>query len=140
MASLNKVFLIGYLVADPELKSTASGASVCEFTIGVGRKYSKSSDGNSVSDFINIVAWRQQAEFVAKYFKKGMAILVCGSIQQRSYKDKEGKKRYLIEVVTDEVSFVEKKKEGSSFDVPNFTDTIEVPNFQEIDGADDLPF
>jgi single-strand DNA-binding protein len=113
---------------------------VCEFTIGVNRKYTKSSDGNSVSDFINIVAWRQQAEFVSKYFKKGMAILVCGSIQQRSYKDKEGKKRYLIEVVTDEVSFVEKKKEGSSFDVPNFTDTIEVPNFQEIDGADDLPF
>ena len=140
MASLNKVFLIGYLVSDPELKSTTSGANECEFTIGVNRKYTKSSDGNSVSDFINIVAWRQQAEFVSKYFKKGMAILVCGSIQQRSYKDKEGKKRYLIEVVTDEVSFVEKKKEGSSFDVPNFTDTIEVPNFQEIDGADDLPF
>ena len=102
--SFNKCILVGNLTADPELKQSASGVSVCSFNIAVNRKYNK--DGNNECDFITIVAWRQQAEFVCKYFKKGNPILVCGSIQTRSWSDKQGGKRYATEVVADEVTFV----------------------------------
>lgn len=104
MASLNKVILIGYMVADPELKQTGGGVSVCSFRIGVGRRMSK----EPVSDFIDIVAWRQAAEFVCKYFRKGNPIQVVGSLQGRSWEDKQGQKRYTLEVVADELGFVEK--------------------------------
>lgn len=108
MASLNKVILIGYMVADPELKQTGGGVSVCSFRIGVGRKMSK----EPVSDFIDIVAWRQAAEFVCRYFRKGQPIQVVGSLQGRSWEDKQGQKRYTLEVVADELGFVEKQGEG----------------------------
>ena len=104
MASFNKCFLIGNLTADPELKQSGSGISVCSFDIAVNRKYNK--DGNNAVDFITIVAWRSQAEFVCKYFKKGKPILVCGQLQTRSWTDKQGNKRISTEVVADEVSFV----------------------------------
>lgn len=104
MADLNKVILMGHITADPELKATQSGVSVCSFSIGVNRRYSKDQAQQGV-DFINIVAWRQQAEFVCKYFKKGQAIVVCGSLQTRNWTDNNGQKRYATEVVADEVSF-----------------------------------
>ncbi len=110
MASLNKVILIGYMVADPELKQTGGGVPVCSFRIGVGRRMSK----ENVSDFIDIVAWRQAAEFVCKYFRKGMPIQVVGSLQGRSWQDQQGQKRYTLEVVADELSFVEKQGDGSA--------------------------
>ena len=104
MASFNKVILIGNIVADPELKQTQGGLSVCSFNIAVNRKFSK--DGEQACDFITIQAWRQTAEFVTKYFKKGQPILVCGQLQTRSWTDSQGQKRYATEVVADEVSFV----------------------------------
>jgi single-strand DNA-binding protein len=104
MASFNKVILIGNLTSDPELKQSGSGISVCSFNIAVNRKYNK--DGNNECDFITVVAWRSQAEFVCKYFKKGKPILVCGQLQTRSWTDKQGNKRISTEVVADEVSFV----------------------------------
>ena len=104
MASFNKVILIGNVCSDPELKQSQSGISVCSFSIAVNRKYNK--DGNNEVDFFTIVAWRQQAEFVCKYFKKGKPILVCGQLQTRSWTDKQGNKRTAVEVVADEVSFV----------------------------------
>ena len=104
MASFNKVILIGNLTADPELKQTQSGVSVCTFNIAVNRKYNK--DGNNECDFITIQTWRQTAEFVSRYFKKGKPILVCGQLQTRNWTDKDGNKRYATEVVADEVSFV----------------------------------
>ena len=102
MASFNKVILIGNMTADPELKQTTGGESVTSFSIAVNRKYSK----NNECDFITIVAWKERAEFVCRYFKKGTPILVCGQLQTRSWTDAQGNKRTNVEVVADEVSFV----------------------------------
>ena len=142
MASLNKVILIGHLTADPELKQTQSGVSVTSFSIGVTRKYSRPGE-QSQSDFINIVAWRQNAEFICKYFKKGNAICVCGSIQTRSYDAADGSKRYVTEVVADEATFVEKKNEkGEEYrSMPYSSDKVDdTPKFEEIAEDSDLPF
>lgn len=104
MASFNKVILMGNLTADPELKQTQSGISACTISIAVNRRRSKE-DNNDV-DFFNVQTWRQTAEFVSRYFKKGKPILVCGQLQTRSWTDNNGNKRTATEVVADEVSFV----------------------------------
>ena len=137
MASLNKVILIGNITHDLEIKQTPSGVSVCSFSIAVNRKYSK--DGEQKTDFINIVAWRNTADFIARYFKRGNAICICGSIQTRSWTDNNGNKRYATEVIADEASFVESKKESSSDDL-GYTPTMPAPQFEEVSGDDDLPF
>jgi single-strand DNA-binding protein len=111
MASLNKVILIGHMTADPELKQSTSGVSVCSFSIGVSRRYTKGEQQQT--DFITIVAWRQQAEFVCRYFKKGSSICVCGSLQTRTWTDNRNNKRYATEVIADEVSFVERKENAA---------------------------
>ena len=154
MADLNKVILMGHMTADPELKQTTSGISVCSFSIGVNRRYSKADQGQRSVDFINIVAWRQQAEFVSRYFKKGSSIVICGSIQTRDWTDNQGQKRYATEVVADEVSFgAPAASQGSNGDVkpqgqsytpqaygsPSFNST-ESANFEEIPGDESLPF
>ena len=153
MADLNKVILIGHMTADPELKQTASGISVCSFSIGVNRRYSKADQGQQSVDFINIVSWRQQAEFVSRYFKKGSCIVVCGSLQTRNWTDNQGQKRYVTEVVADEVSFGApasqnansgEKSEGqaytpAAYGAPSFN-SAPAANFEEIPGDDSLPF
>ena len=131
MASLNKVILIGHLTADPERKQTPNGVSVCSFSIGVNRKYTKGEQAQT--DFINIVAWRQTADFITRYFRKGSAICICGSIQTRSWTDQNGSKRYVTEVVADEVSFAESKKTENNAPTP-------APAFEEIGADEDLPF
>ena len=110
---MNRVTIIGRLAADPELKQTASGISVCSFSIGVNRRYSKADQGQPSVDFINIVTWRQQAEFVSRYFKKGRPICIVGSLQSRSWTANDGSKRYATEVVADEVSFVTSAAAGA---------------------------
>lgn len=143
--SFNKVILIGNMTADPELKQTQGGLSVCSFNIAVNRSF-KGENGQQDVDFISIVAWRQQAEFVCKYFKKGQAILICGQIQTRSYTDKQNNKRTAVEVVADEVSFVGSKE--SSGDGKNEPALPYMPsaytqnsqNFEEIPGDESLPF
>ena len=150
MASFNKVILIGNMVADPELKTTPSGVNVCSFRIAVGRKFTKPNEPQQ-TDFIDIVAWRAQAEFVAKYFSKGKPILVCGSIQSRNWQDKDGNKRTTVEVIADEVSFVERKSVSDNFSgasgdpgpaAPSAYSTSyeSSPKFEEISSDDDLPF
>ena len=147
MASLNKVILIGHLTADPELKSTPNGVSVTSFSIGVSRKFTRQGE-QPQTDFINIVAWRNTAEFITKYFRKGNAICICGSIQVRSYNANDGSKRYITEVVADDATFVEKKSESSSystrtddFQAPAFaSDAGIAPKFEEVAGDEDLPF
>ncbi len=143
MASLNKVILIGHLTADPELKQTQTGVSVTSFSIGVTRRFAKAGE-QSQSDFINIVAWRQTAEFICKFFKKGNAICICGSIQTRSYDAADGTKRYVTEVVADEATFVERKNERTDdFKAPAFSSdekTEATPKFDEIADDGDLPF
>lgn len=130
MSSLNKVILIGHMTADPELKQTPNGVSVCSFSIGVKRKYSKEGD-EPPTDFINIVAWRTTAEFIAKYFRKGNAICVCGALQVRSWTANDGSKRYATEVIADEASFVERKSDSAS---------AVTPSFEELPDDADLPF
>ncbi len=109
---MNKAILVGRLTRDPELRTTGSGVSVCSFTIAINRRF-RNAEGNYDADFINCVAWRQQAELIAKYFAKGRMIGVVGSIQTRNY-DKDGQKVYITEVVVDEVDFVESKSQGET--------------------------
>ncbi len=153
MASFNKVILIGNLTADPELKQTTSGISVCSFTVAVNRRYSKAEQGQQTVDFINVVSWRQNAEFVCRYFKKGNPILVCGQLQTRTWNDPQGQKRYATEVVADEVTFVASASQnaGSGADsagaaytpaayaAPSYNNTQNA-NFEEIPNDESLPF
>lgn len=141
MASLNKVILIGHLAADPELKSTPNGVSVTSFRIGVTRPYTKQGEVPQ-TDFLDIVAWRSTAEFITKYFRKGNAICICGSIQTRSYTAHDGTKRYVHEIVADEASFIEKKSgSGAAEGVPAYASKSgEAPKFEEIESDEDLPF
>lgn len=113
--NLNKVILGGRLTANPELKQTGNGVAVTSFTIAVDRKYQK--DSEKKADFITIVAWRQTAEFICKYFTKGSAIIICGELQTRSWKDADGKNRYITEVVASEVSFAESKKASDNISI-----------------------
>ena len=113
---LNKVMLLGRLVKDPEIKSTANNTIVASFSLAVGRSYKK--EGQPDADFINIVAWGKTAEFVGKYFVKGQQVCVCGRLQTRNYDDKEGRKVYVTEVVAEEVHFADSKKDGAGTAVP----------------------
>ncbi|HOO61432.1 MAG TPA: single-stranded DNA-binding protein [Bacillota bacterium] len=108
---MNKVFLLGRLTRDPEVKKTGSDISVCSFTVAVDRRF-KNQNGERQADFINCVAWRQQADLIGKYFNKGSRINVIGSLQSRSYDDADGKKRYVTEVVVDEIEFVDTKSDN----------------------------
>ena len=154
MASFNKVILIGNMTADPELKQTAGGISVCSFSIAVNRRFAKADQGQQNVDFINVVTWRQSAEFVSRYFKKGNPILVCGQLQTRSWTDNQGAKRYATEVVADEVSFVASATQSGAqgtpaaagstytpdaYGTPSFNSTGSA-NFEEIPNDGDLPF
>ena len=143
MASFNKVILIGNMTADPELKQTPSGISVCSFSIAINRKFAK--EGEQTCDFITIQTWRQTAEFVSKYFKKGKPILVCGQLQTRTWTDNQGQKRYATEVVADEVSFVgnnettaDAKPQASAYTPSVYGGTVS-PHFEEVTDGD-LPF
>ena len=154
MADLNKVILMGHMTADPELKQTSSGISVCSFSIGVNRRYTRGDQGQQTVDFLNIVAWRQQAEFVSRYFKKGSSIVICGSLQTRNWTDNQGQKRYVTEVVADEVSFgapaaasqgagaerpAAQNYTPAAYGAPSF-DSTPSANFEEIPGDESLPF
>ena len=153
MASFNKVILIGNMTADPELKQTAGGTSVCSFSIAVNRRFAKADQAQQTVDFINIVTWRQSAEFVSRYFKKGNPILICGQLQTRTWTDNQGQKRYATEVVADEVSFVASANQtgvapvgapsGSytpdAYGAPSFNSTGSA-NFEELPSDGDRPF
>ncbi len=113
---LNSVIIMGRLTADPELRTTTSGLSVTSFTVAVDRNY-KSGDERQ-TDFINCVAWRQTADFVTRFFKKGQMIAVQGSLQVRNYEDKNGNKRTAYDVVADNISFCGSKSESGNFGAP----------------------
>ncbi len=154
--NLNKVILAGRLTADPELKQTTSGISVTSFSIAVNRRFAKQGDAVQ-ADFINCVAWRQQAELITKYFRKGSSICILGNIQTRTWTDNQGAKRYATEVIVDEVNFVDSKSERESGSSSSFmpdsmtpppeahtpafaTAQTETANFEEVADDDDLPF
>ena len=139
MLTLNKVMLCGRLVADPELKTTPSNISVTSFRLAVDRGYTKQGEEKQ-TDFIDVVCWRQTAEFVSKYFKKGSAAYVGGSIQTRSWKDKEGNNRKTVEVVADEVKFAESKRDSGKSDSDTSFSNVPSEDFHEIGDDDELPF
>ena len=149
--NLNKVVLCGRLTADPELKQTQSGIAVTTFTLAVNRRFqSRSADQQQAqADFITLVAWRQTAEFISKYFKKGSALCVTGSLQTRSWQDPQNNRRYATEVVVDEAMFVDSRNETGApasytpdaYTAPSFSTPMGgAPNFEEMKAEDDLPF
>lgn len=133
----NIAILTGRLTADPELKYTQNNVPVCSFTIAVNRQ--KRADEEQQTDFINIVAWRQNAEFISKYFQKGSLIGIEGAIQTRNYTDKNGNDRKAVEVVVKNAQFAESKKDKPAEAEPAFSDTSN-DDFTEISGDGDLPF
>ena len=140
--SFNKVILMGNLTADPELRYTQSNVPVTSFKIAVSRRFK--TENQPDADFITIVAWRGTAEFINQYFSKGKGILVCGQVQSRNWTDGEGNKRTAVEVVAEEVSFVEKKPKEDSAN-PFYNDAESLPpansDFEELIGDDgELPF
>ncbi len=144
--NINKTILGGRLTADPELRQTNSGVSVCSFTVAVNRRFSK--DGEREADFINCQAWRQTAEFICNYFKKGSSICVSGAIQTRSWEDQNGQKRFATEIVADEAYFVDGKNDAQGAEgasptnyTPDAYKSQQSAKFEEIpDNGDGLPF
>lgn len=156
---LNVAAIMGRLTADPELRTTASGISVCSFTLAVDRSFVRQGEERQ-ADFINVVAWRSTAEFICKYFTKGQMMAVTGSIQTRNYEDRQGNRRTAVEIVASDVSFTGSRREsgggssentGSSYhSAPASRPAISEPapayssgsneDFEEILGDDDLPF
>lgn len=142
---LNSVVIMGRLTAAPELKSTSSGTHVTSFAIAVERSYKGANDERQ-TDFIDCVAWRNNAEFITRYFQKGSMIAVTGSIQTRTYDDKNGNKRKATEVLVNEVSFTgEKKSTSANTNINNHKDASDnAPDadsdFEIIVDDEDLPF
>ena len=147
--NFNKVILGGRLTADPELKQTASGLAVTTFTVAVNRRTSNAEQ--RTADFINCVAWRQQAELISRYFRKGSCICIVGNLQVRTWNDQNGQKRYTTEVIVDEVNFVDSASESKggsdngynpyAEQSPAFSSNKdEAPKFEQMIDDDDLPF
>ena len=160
---LNKIFIMGRLTRDPELRRTQSGTAVTSFSLAVDRDY-KSQSGEKETDFIDVVAWRSTAEFVSKYFQKGSLIAIEGSLQTRQYQDKNGNNRTAVEVVANNISFAGPKNSngsnqgGSSYQnaAPSYQNAAparpaaveaapsysagNADDFAVIDDSDDLPF
>lgn len=134
---MNKVILSGRICSDIELKNTTSNVNVCSFRIAVNRRF-KNSEGNYDADFISCVAWRSNAEFINKYFKKGDPIEVIGSIQTRDY-EKDGQKVYVTEVVVDEANFTLSKKQENTTDAA-LPEMPQIDGFAPISTDDGLPF
>ena len=111
---LNKIFLQGRLVADPELRHTQNGTAVASFRLAVDRDFKDRDTGERKADFINVVAWRQTGEFVSRYFTKGRLAIVEGKLQSRDYTDREGNRRYATEVVADSIYFGDSRRDGDS--------------------------
>lgn len=147
---LNVAVIMGRLVADPELRHTPNDIAVTSFTLAVERSYKSGAERQT--DFIDVVAWRGTAEFVCKYFSKGQMMAVHGSIQTRSYTDKDGNKRKAFEIVATDVNFADSKRNSGSpqaeesYSKPAFSEPASAyssgssEDFEEILGDDDLPF
>ena len=150
MASINRVLLLGRLTKDVELMKTKSGTSYCRFTVACDRRKA-SDDKEAVTDFISCVAWRQSADFISQYGNKGSMVSIEGSIQTGSYTDKDGRKVYTTDVLTDRVQLVESKKakadypsQGKSVSMDELSRAAEegfdVGAGEGTVDADDLPF
>lgn len=143
--AFNRVILVGNLVADPELKTTPNGISVTRFRIAVNRNFTRTGE-QPKTDFFDIVAWRQTAEFISRFFTKGRPILVSGTLQNNNWTDNNNVKHYSVEIVADEVTFVDRKGDGipGQPSVPNAMPTYSTPTadsgFEDLSADDELPF
>jgi len=139
---MNVICLIGRLTRDPELRYTPSNIAVCKFTLAVDRKFK--SDGQPTADFINCVAWRSTAEFISKYFDKGVRMGVTGSLQINTWENEEGKKMYSAEVLVNSIDFADGKKDVSTSAQPKVkvNKSEDEPQFIVLDDGDwdDIPF
>ena len=142
---LNKIFIMGRLTRDPELRRTQNGTAVAGFALAVDRDF-KNADGTKETDFIEVVAWRSSAEFVSKYFAKGRMAIVEGRLQIRDWQDKDGNKRRSAEVVADNVYFGDSKKEYGGAPVGGYKaagKAVDVEpgegEFAEVEDDSDLP-
>lgn len=127
---MNKIILMGRLTKKPELKTTNSNKSVCNFSVAVNRKAN-----NKETDFFNCQAWEKTGEFVEKYFDKGSMISIVGRVQNRSWEDKDGKKNYITEIIVEEVYFCGSKKDSN-----NSSKEFSNDEMKEIEDNDELPF
>ena len=134
---MNKVYLIGNLTRDPELSETPNGISLCRFAIAVNRNYS--SDGERQTDFFNITVWRTQAENCGRYLKKGSKVAIVGSLQNRSYEDKDGIKRNVTDIIASEVEFLASRSATEGEEIPQAQPRRERPKLEPV-SDDDLPF
>ena len=151
---LNKIFLMGRLTRDPELRHTQSGVPVASFSLAVDRDFKDKQTGEKATDFIDIVAWRQTAEFVSRYFTKGRMAVVVGSLQLRDWTDKEGNRRRAAEVVADNVYFGDSRRDTQAGGHPDDSYTPPQANYPtggmepagqlnmggDVDGDGELPF
>ena len=150
--ALNSVIFIGRMVNDPELKTTPNGVNVTSFSIAVDRPFQSNSGDDRITDFFNVVAWRSNAEFITKYFRKGSPICVQGYMTSRKYTDKDGNNRTAFEMVVEHVHFVGKKEDSGNDSAPVTAppannNAVQAPysqnafsDFAEIDDSGDLPF
>jgi single-strand DNA-binding protein len=147
---MNQIIIMGRMTRDPELRHTPNGVSVASFTLAVDRGFTPKDGGDRQTDFIDVVAWRNSAEFVSKYFTKGQMAAVVGRLQIRDWTDKDGNKRRSAEVVADSIHFTESKRSrDSSYSSSEpkddygtgFTTPVAPSDFTELDMDDgDLPF
>lgn len=155
--NFNKVIIGGRLTADPELKTTQSGIAVTTFSVAVNRRFAKSDTEGAQTDFFNVTAWRNQAEFVCRYFKKASSICVVGTIQNRKWTDQQGQNRISTDIIADEVHFVDAKSENPASFQPSgssqggympdsyntsqyISQTGDIPKFEEMADDEELPF
>lgn len=141
---MNKVILIGRLTKDPEMRTTSSGVSVCQFFLAVDRRYK--GEGQPTADFISCTAWKSSAEFIAKYFHKGSRIAIEGRIQTREWSGEDGVKHYATEVVVDNAEFCESKQQSApapivARDEAGYYDGVSAPPEYQFDASDEgIPF
>ena len=135
---MNKVILVGNLTKDPELSETPSGVAVCKFSLAVSRDYTNA-EGNRDTDFFNITVWRGRAENCGKYLKKGNKVAIVGSLQTRSYEDKDGIKRNVTDVIASEVEFLTPKQQANQEEESVVSVTRQRPQLEAIDD-NRLPF
>lgn len=136
---LNHIVVAGRLTRNPELRSTGNGIPVASFTLAVERDY-KAKDGGKETDFIDVTAWRNTAEFVSKFFTKGRMAIVSGSLQMRKWTDKNGNNRVSAEIVADNVYFGDSKRDAEPYSETEPNESTGIEGFSELPIDDDIPF
>ncbi|OPZ93299.1 MAG: Single-stranded DNA-binding protein ssb [Firmicutes bacterium ADurb.Bin419] len=134
---MNKIILMGRLTADPEMRHTTTGKSVCSFRLAVKRKFVRQGEQED-TDFFPVTAWEKTGEFCNNYFRKGQQVAVVGRVQNRSWTDDQGNKRIITEVIAEEAHFAESKRDNYS--ETGFETKQETSGFFPMDDSDDLPF